>query len=263
MPVPKESRRKRLSDFPWVKIHWSDLMADIAGLSEGETKSYLMRNYQAWRSSNLDGLDPCFRLPASELMDNCTANQREKKVQRGTTRNNDEQPFPTEFSSLLSSSSVLSSLSSLSSSLQDTTTYEEESTPRVREDGPRVSFSRFLRAGPPTWLNHELAAWREWQGALQEGGAEAIIEGAAAYRDWCEQEPKTENRFVKRPDNFLRSGSWSVNYQQEEKIGSSTRGNNAVSAGVGRYADPRTRERRAAESDGYIELTAPDLQDED
>lgn len=261
MPQPKEERRKKVSDYSWFKLHWADLFVETAGMSDSEFRTMFKDGYKAWRANDLVSMPSFIRSCAEETLE---ANSH--KVRKGTEGTvpvvlEQEVQYGTE------PLSPLSYLSSLSSSFSSSLSSSGESAERGPQSGMASAFHEFLRSGPPKWLNYELQAHKEWANAVSEAGSGPIIEAARKYADYVAREPATAPEHVKRPDNWLRFGDWHTDWDKEVKNGSGRKFDSAVSSGTGsgvhRYADARTRERRAAEyGDGYIELTAPSLLDD-
>lgn len=83
------------------------------------------------------------------------------------------------------------------------------------------SFSEFLRAGPSRWLNDEYKASQAWLSAVTAARAQGIdvaqiIQRAAAYRTFCDDEGRTGSH-IHRPQNWLNGEEWRTDWDAMER----------------------------------------------
>jgi hypothetical protein len=68
MPLPKEKRRKKVSDYAWIKVHWADLFSETTGMTDKEFREMFTTGYRHWRNNNIEMLHPFLKSAAYELI---------------------------------------------------------------------------------------------------------------------------------------------------------------------------------------------------
>jgi hypothetical protein len=206
LALKKEARRKKLSDFAWVKIHWADLLLESADMTDHEFRRMFVDGYKSWRKNDRESLHPILRRCADESMDSTTSH--------GNRYESDASLVPCESQNALVPNECVSI--SLSNNYLDISQKEKEINPQcVRElsidpHAGAALDAEIIAAGPPKWANQVQAVFTGLRRARNNGNEidrTKIIRGAKNYAAKCADE-NLEPKFIRDVDNWIADGDW-------------------------------------------------------
>lgn len=94
---------KRLSDYPWVKVFWSEILADTAGMSGDEFRAHFLSAHKSWIRDDYDALPDWAKASADYIrcISKVRVNTSEHKLAQASI--SEHKPMSSPLSSSLSS----------------------------------------------------------------------------------------------------------------------------------------------------------------
>jgi hypothetical protein len=232
MPLPKEKRRKKLSDYSWGKLHWGFMLSETSDLTDSEFRAIFKNGYRHWMKNDIESMHPVIRFMAEETLGGTTGTvpivpnseySTDCTSTTGTVPIVPNSEYSTDCTGTTGTESLSISLSSLNTNEMSIGGKGEPrrvtTEPESKISPTKIPVAEFLKAGPPIWMQWDFAALKVWNRLPIDYPTldlNHVIAKAGEYRKKCDRE-KTETKFIKQPQNWLDAGMWSLNYESEKE----------------------------------------------
>jgi hypothetical protein len=225
--IPKEKRRKKISDYPWIRLHWADLFSSTENLTDAEFRAIFRDGYKAWRKCDIESMPEPIKSCAEEIeSDNLLRGNRYDLCCTTGTGTSGTEPL----SLSLSVSSLNSSLSpdQEKNACDDNekfipcTKINAAQKMEAHASGWQQAADRLCDAGPTVWKSQRKRAQSAVVAEVLNHGAtiEHLIEQAGYYRTACDKSGRLVSAVYSWLEKKQYLDDWkTISEQQPEERG--------------------------------------------